>query len=140
MIRHHKLLNLVLHKQIISIKDNKETIISPLEQITKANKTLYVVPKADRDLLLTEALTYIFKITIQQQNSAKAPSSVTVTVSKKDGTQLYSTTINNLDNYLAIFNGIGFMASSCQAEFKIIKPEQLVFTAQDLKEFVGASQ
>ena len=44
------------------------------------------------------------------------------------------------DPYIAIFSGIGFMATGCQAEFKLTKPEALVYTAEQIKNFKNSPQ
>lgn len=129
-------INLGFAQQIITTEDKKEKIISPLEQIISSNKMLpYALPKADVDFLVKDSITFVFDITINIVD--KTPSEVVLNFSKKNGPQLYRTTISNLNPYLAIFNGIGFMASGCQAEFKIIKPEKLVYSTDDLKEFLS---
>lgn len=129
-------INFAYAQQIIKIIDNKENIISPLEQITTARAgqsdiMLYQLPKTDIDFLAKDAITYVFTI-------KTSPTAVTLSLAKKGERQLFSTTLNNLEKYLAIFGGIGFMAAGCQAEFKIIKPEKLVFSDADLKNFPGA--
>jgi hypothetical protein len=127
-------INFAFAQQIITTEDNKEKIISPLEQITRATTFAYALPKADVDLLVKDSITFVFDITINTVGGI--PSQVALKLSKKNGPQLYETTVNNLNPYLAIFNGIGFMAPNCQAEFKIIKPEKLVYSSDDLKEFL----
>ncbi len=122
-------INLCFAQQILATVNKQENIISPLQQITTSNKSLFQLSAADAKTLIKDSLTYRFEINV-------APTNVTITLLSKDGTKLYSNTLNNLDPYLAIFNGIGFMAAGCQAEFKIIKPEQLVYTAAECKEFL----
>ncbi len=108
-----------------------ETILSPL-QLATTQAPLFTLPTVDIDTLDKEPILYTLKITT-------APTQVQLTLSKKDvhgaATQLYSTTLANLDNYLAIFHGIGFMSPGCQTEFKIIKPDALVYTKEQLETF-----
>lgn len=115
-----------------------EKIISPLEQIIK-NKTTpisYQLSAQDVQSLINNPTTYRFKITTR-------PGTVLYTLEKKELTAtnketitpLYSGTINNLENYMFMFHGLGFIAAGCQAEFKIIKPEQLVFTQEQVTLF-----
>ncbi len=124
-------INLGFAQQIITFEKEKENIISPLEQITRAKPTddhiLYTLSKNDTDLLAKDSITFIFDITT-------SPETVTVTVSKKGKEQLIQKTFSNLDSTIALFGGIGFMAPGAQAEFKIIKPEKLVLPSTDLEE------
>lgn len=118
-------------EEITFTKDNKEQIISPLEKITTnlsdERIILASLPKADIGLLAKDSITFVFDITT-------APESVSFTVSKKGQTPLISQkTINNLYSTIALYGGIGFMSAGAQAEFKIIKPEKLIFSANELK-------
>lgn len=124
-----RLINLCFAQQILANLNKQENIISPLQQITMSNKSLFTLPAIDAQTLLNDAITYRFEI-------KTSPTSVTITLKNNKGVQLYSNTLVNLDSYLAIFNGIGFMAAGCQAEFKIIKPERLVYTESECKEFL----
>lgn len=62
-------INLAFAEQIITFDNQKETIISPLEQIATAkpgqtnNIILYGLPKSDSEFLVKNAVTYIFSIT-----------------------------------------------------------------------------
>jgi hypothetical protein len=57
-------INFAFAQQIITTEDNKEKIISPLEQITRATTFAYALPKADVDLLVKDSITFVFDITI----------------------------------------------------------------------------
>jgi hypothetical protein len=116
-----------------------EKIISPLEQIM-SNKTTpisYQLPTKDTKSLERNPIIFQFNITTN-------PGSITFTLSKKEknvstgketSTELYSGTATNLKSYISMFHGIGFMAAGCQAEFKIIKPEQLVVNSEQRATF-----
>ncbi len=120
-------------------KDGKEIseFVTPLEQITTDAKTnLFKLNDKDRALLIKEPITFLFNITTQ-------PNQVALTVTKKGKTNeiIMQKTIDGLnDPYLAIFGGIGFMAAGCQAEFTLIKPESLVYTSENIKNFKAASK
>lgn len=121
-------IKLCFAQQIIKTVDNKEEIISPLQQITTQSQTaLYALNKADVDEVTKNPITYVFTITT-------SPDTVTLRCAKKGGQEFPPKTLS-LNSYLAIFGGIGFMAAGCQAEFKIIKPANLVYSAEDLKNF-----
>lgn len=123
-------INLCFAQQIIKIENNKEDIISPLQQIVMKNQPpLFAFTKADVEEVTKNPITYVFTITT-------SPDTVTVRCAKKGGQEFPPTRLNNLNSYLAIFGGIGFMAAGCQAEFKIIKPANLVYSAEDLKPFL----
>lgn len=116
-------------QQIITFDKKEEKILSPLEQIAKANLSdqnilFYTMPKKDIDLLVKDAITFDFVISTSLETA-------TVTVSKKGGEQLVQKTFNNLNSTLALFGGIGFICAGAQAEFKIIKPEKLVFSSEE---------
>ncbi|OQA33510.1 MAG: hypothetical protein BWY54_00966 [Candidatus Dependentiae bacterium ADurb.Bin331] len=125
-------IDLCFAQQIINNKQGqtKERIISPLEQIaTQGSTHLYQIDKNDAEFLVNNPITYVFKITT-------SPTTVACLLSKvnADGTptQLFSKSIAQLDNYLFIFGGIGFIASGCQAEFKIKQPIDLVYSQDQL--------
>ncbi len=125
-------IDLCFAQQIINNKQGqtKERIISPLEQIaTQGSTHLYQIDKNDAEFLVNNPITYVFKITT-------SPTTVACLLSKvnADGTptQLFSKSIAQLDNYLFIFGGIGFIASGCQAEFKIKQPTDLVYSQDQL--------
>ena len=114
-------------------KDGKEieTFITPLEQMANDTQTnLFKLNDKDRALLAREPITFLFSITTQ-------PNQVTITVTKKGKTNevVVQKAIDGLNPYVAIFGGIGFMAAGCQAEFTLIKPESLVYTPEQIKNF-----
>ena len=125
--QHSHAINICFAQQKIGQKDKDgkkvPDINTPLQQITTNNQTyLASLSKEDVALLIKDPITFIINIVTK-------PDQVTITISKK-GTNatLLQKTITNLDDpFLAIFGGIGFMAAGCQAEFKLIKPEAVVF-------------
>lgn len=124
--------DLCFAQQIINKKQGqtKERITSPLEQIATLGSThLYQIDRKDVDFLINNPITYVFKITT-------SPTVVACFLSKvnADGTQtqLFSKSVTSLDSYLFIFGGIGFIASGCQAEFKIKQPIDLVYSQDQL--------
>lgn len=124
--------------QLPKTKNDKESITSPLELITTQNATqLYQLDKEDAQQLHKQPITYTFSITTQ-------PTQVAVTLSKKSvsGTQtsvqkLFSTTLQGLDNYLALFHGIGFMSAGCKTKFTIKKPVDLRYSDKEIKSAQG---
>ncbi|MBI2775443.1 hypothetical protein HYX58_05540 [Candidatus Dependentiae bacterium] len=113
----------------------KERIIAPLEQIYKnPSSYLYKLDNKEIDSLRRNPTTFILSITT-------SPTTVSCTLSKKTaaGNQppLFSKSISNLDNYLFMFSGIGFISSGCQAEFKITKPTDLQYTEKQLTQLAG---
>ena len=126
--------DLCFAQQIINKKQGqtKERIISPLEQIaTQGSTHLYQLDKQDVDFLVNNPITYIFKITTSPTIAACFFAKINADATQ---TPLFSKTISQLDNYLFIFGGIGFMASGCQAEFKIKQPTDLVYSQDQLTE------
>lgn len=123
-------INLGFAQQIITFENNKEQIISPLEQIARAQSTddhiFYALSKVDVNLLVKDAITFVFDITT-------SPDSVTIVVSKKGQEQLIKKTFNNIGSTIALYGGVGFISAGAQAEFKLLKPEKLVFTTADLE-------
>lgn len=109
------------------------TIITPLQHIVQDSST-HLHKVADQDLieLAQEPLRYVFAI-------HTGPDQVSLQVKKiganNQETIIFQTTRSGLDAYLAIFHGIGCMATGCQAEFKIRKPEKLLYSAQELADF-----
>jgi hypothetical protein len=125
-------------QQILSFssdkKEEKETIISPLEQIIdgKNQQLNYSLSPQDTAFLAHNPLKLVFTISTQ-------PNAVSCVLKKKEEngslTLLYNGSVSRLDPYIYRYHGIGFMAIGCQAEFKIKKPEDLVYTDQELKDF-----
>jgi uncharacterized protein (UPF0147 family) len=133
--------NLSFAQQLLDLpktKGQEEKITSPMEQIIK-NKTAainFALDKTTVDSLDRNPITFVFKITPQKDT-------VIIELDKKENgsvLQLYSGSVHNLDPYIALFHGIGFMAVGAQAEFKINKPEALVYTDQELKDFQAQMQ
>lgn len=129
-------INLSFAQQILEAPkgdQGKEKITSPLEQImTDKTKPLnYVLDKKDVSFLDANPITFVFKIT------NKADTILLELDKKTNGTtqKLYSSSVHNLNPYIYLFHGIGFMAVGCQAQFKIIKPAALVYKDSELKEF-----
>lgn len=114
--------------------ENKpKKVTSPLQQIME-NKTKpinFKLPQTTIQSLVANPQTFVFAIT-------NKPGSATITLNKKDGTkrtQLYSTTVSDLKEYLYKYHGIGFIASGCQASFKIIKPAALTYSQKERDAF-----
>ncbi len=129
-------INLSFAQQILDIPKGdkgKEKITSPLEQImTDKTKPLnYALDKKDITFLEANPITFVFKLT------NKAGTVLLELDKKTNGTtqKLYSGSVHNLDPYIYLFHGIGFMAVGCQAQFKIIKPAALVYNDTELKNF-----
>lgn len=129
-------INLTFAQQLLDIpktKNGKEKITSPLEQIMN-NKTAginFALDKKDVSSLASTPITFVFKITTQ-------PDTFVIELDKKTNgsvQKLYSGSVHNLDPYIYLFHGIGFMAVGCQAQFKINKPAELIYQQQELKEF-----
>lgn len=81
-------------------------------------------------------ITFVFKVT----NKADT---VLFELHKKENNstkKLYNGSIENIDPYIYLFHGIGFMAVGCQAQFKIIKPAVLMYTDNELKNFENEMQ
>lgn len=118
--------------------DNKETIVSPLETIMKnpTEPLSYTLPQQDVDTLAHNPLTFVITI-----NNAPATASITLAKKTNDTLQeLYTQTLTNLDSYVYRYHGIGFMSCGCQAAFKILQPETLVFTKEDNEELMQKTQ
>lgn len=112
-----------------------EQIISPLEQIMKNKEThLYSLEKNDVSSLEKNEITYVIKLVTN-------PTSVSCSLGKKDKeedstiTPLFTKTIDNLPSYIFMSGGIGFIASGCQARFRVKQPSQLVYSEAQLKLF-----
>jgi hypothetical protein len=111
----------------------RETIVTPLEQITNNQQTrLFQLPADDAKTLVRDPITYRFDLTVE-------PTRVTYAVFKKDMNNQYQQigngSLENLNQYLAIFNGIGFMAAGCQASFRVLEPKALAYTQEQLNDF-----
>lgn len=115
-----------------------EVITSPLEQIVKSKTTPlnYQLDNAAVQNLSKNPTTFVFKLT-------NKPSDVVVELDKKETdaagketvTKLYSGALSKLDQYIYQYHGIGFMAVGCIAEFKIIKPTELVYSNKQIEAF-----
>ena len=117
--------------------DTKITINAPLDIIRKDPKTyITALPQETVNSLIRNPLQLTFKIKV-------LPTAVQLSVVKKekkdDGSiaevNLVDTTIEQLDQYVALFDGIGFMAPGCQAQFTIKKPDKLVYTRKEIVSF-----
>lgn len=115
-------------------KDSKDviTILTPVEQMMQSDQThFYKFADSDRAALVKEPLSLVFSIVTE-------PTKATITITKKGQTNqpLAQKTFDDLkDPYIAIFGGIGFVATGCQAEFTLKKPEALVFTAAQMSNY-----
>lgn len=109
-------------------EDGQETITSPLEIITtQPQQQPFTLPETVVQKL--EADPQKFTITI-----STSATSVTYTLSQNN-TELFTATIPGLNPYFFVYHGIGFIASGCQAQFKLNKPENLVYTQSERDDF-----
>ncbi len=120
-----------------STKEHTEEIVSPLEQIMNDKDTrLFTLPAQEAITLKKNPVTYIIKITT---GANTVECSLSKKEENKDGTQttvaLFNKTMENLDPYVFISAGIGFMASGCQASFTIKQPTQLQYTQKQINSF-----
>jgi hypothetical protein len=111
--------------------------ISPLQQIMSDPSThLFKLSAQEVSSLQINPTTYIFTLVTQ-------PTNTICTLAKKeishDGnpliTQIGSMPVTDLDPYIFIFGGIGFVAAGCQASFSIRQPSTLQYSADALKKF-----
>jgi hypothetical protein len=129
--------NFCFAQQIIKkkTKNELESIVAPLQQIYQNPKThLYKLDNKETESLQHNPTTFILSITT-------SPTIVSCSITKKGADQqpkqLFSKTVSDLDSYLFMFSGIGFIASGCQAEFKITKPTDLQYSQQQLNQFAA---